>query len=333
MSARRRGAMMVLGGILASAVVLFHAAAAFPYLPEFTGTQPDHWNFSAFPVVWNLNPNLTGSQVQGSVSVDQVMANSFAPWVAAPNAVVSVTRGINSTVSSEAGSPSNINLICFVCNDVTFTDAQTLALTITTTANIVGQSDGHGGKTTFVGQIIKADILFNPSTAFTTDGTCASGATCQNLQVVATHEIGHFLGLDHSAIVRAVMFPAASTLTSLSYDDVAGLSTLYPKGLQDVPTGSISGTISFASGGAVFGGHVYAESTTSSTLFPAAIRRSPIGTLTGVNGNYTIQGLPADTYKVTAEPLDGPVTSTDVSGYPPAFGQPAIQRAFTTRWH
>src|SRR6185369_8979625 len=121
------------------------------------------------------------------------------------------SRGADSAISSESAAPSNVNLICFVCSDADFTkDSQTLAVTLTTTANGPGASNGHGGTTTFAGQIIKADIIFNPSTQYSTDGSKG-----QNLQTVATHEIGHFFGLDHSAVVRAIMFPAASNLTLL----------------------------------------------------------------------------------------------------------------------
>ncbi len=310
--------------------LLLIAAPGYSYLPDLTtpGPQPDHWNFGGFPVTWNLNPS-TGSNITGTRSVADVMQASFNTWTSAPNAVVAVSRGPDSSVSSESSSPSNINLICFVCSDADFSkDSSTLAVTITTSANGVGQSDGHGGTTTFVGQLIKADIVFNPAVTFNT----GSGSG-QDLQTVATHEIGHFLGLDHSAIVRAVMFPSASTLTTLSYDDVAGLTLLYPKASPDVPTGSITGTVNFNGGGGVFGAHVYAQSNTANQPFGGNIRKSPVGTLTGPGGNYTIQGLPGDSYIVVAEPLDGPVTSSDVSGYAPAFGQPSIQTNFTTRWH
>ncbi len=312
------------------AAALLAGVPAFSYLPDFTtpGPQMDHWDFNAFPVTWNLNPS-TGSNISGSQTVAQVMQAAFNTWNGAPIAVVTVNQGAVSTVSSESSSPSNINLICFVCTDADFTkDSQTLAVTISTSANAAGENNGHGGTTTFVGQIIKADILFNPSTTFTT-----GGGSAQDLQTVATHEVGHFLGLDHSAVVRAVMFPAASSNVTLAYDDVAGISLLYPKTPADVPTGEMSGSVMFTNGNPVFGAHVYAESTTANEPFPGNIRKSPIGTLTRPDGSYTIQGLPADSYIVTAEPLDGPVSNSDVSGYPKAFGQTAVQTGFTTRWH
>jgi hypothetical protein len=327
--------MFVLALLAGMAVLLLAAAPALSYLPDFTAPGPkmDHWDFSAFPVMWNLNPSI-GSNISGSRSVADVMQASFNTWTSAPNATLPVTRGPDSAVNSQGASPSNINLICFVCADADFKkDASTLAVTITTTANAVGQSNLHGGTTTFVGQLLKADIVFNPGSKFTTDGSCPSGATCQDLQTVATHEVGHFFGLDHSGVVRAVMFPAASSLVTLSYDDVAGISVLYPKSSPDVATGSITGTVTMSGGTGLFGAHVFAESVSGNTPFGSNIRKSPVGTLTLPGGSFNIQGLPADSYIVVAEPLDGPVMNSDVSGYPAAFGQPTVQANFTTRWH
>ncbi len=303
----------------------------YSYLPNYTssssGPLPDHWDFSAFPVQWNLNPS-AGSNITGSRSVADVISAAFATWVTAPNAALQVSRGADSGVTSESASPSNINLICFVCTGADLTkDVQTLAVTLTTTADAAGAGNGHGGTTTVAGQIIKADIIFNPAVNFSTGG--ASG---QDLQTVATHEIGHFFGMNHSAVVRAVMFPFASSLTQLSWDDVAGISTVYPKDSPDVATGTISGTVRLGNAG-VFGAHVYAESTTGNPSFNDNIRKTPIGALTRPDGSYTIRGLPPDSYIVTAEPLDGPVSNGDVSGYPSLFGQSSVNTSFTTRWH
>lgn len=306
----------------------FLAVPAFPFLPEFTGSQADRWSLTAFPLQWNLNPAV-GSNVTGSGSVTSVIANSFATWVNAPNTNLPATAGPTSNVTQESNSPSNINLICFVCNDVSFGGTDTLAETITTTANAAGMSDGHGGTTQFAGQIIKADIAFNPGVQFDTGN--GSG---QNLQTVATHEIGHFFGLDHTGISRAVMYPyAPSVLTTLGYDDVAGISSLYPKSAADVPTGILSGTVTLGGAG-VFGAHVYANPTTSANAFSnfANIRKTPIGTLSNPDGTYNITGVPADTYIVIAEPLDLPVANSDV-GWAAANGKSAVQTNFTTRWH
>ena len=323
---RASSSLMLLLPLLALAAALLVAVPAFSFLPQLTSSQPDHWSQTAFPVQWNLNPSTSGAKISGSQSVAQVMQASFHAWATAPNTALSIAPGPDSSVSQENNSPSNINLICFVCSDAPFGGTETLAVTVTTTADAPGTSNGHGGTTQFAGQIIKGDIAFNPSTQFDT-----GGGTGQNLQTVATHEIGHFFGLDHSAVVRAVMFPfAPDILTTLSYDDVAGISSLYPQGTPDVATGSISGKVRL-SGSSVFGAHVFANSTTSALPF-ANVRKTPIGTLTLTDGSYTIRGVPPDSYLVVAEPLDLPVTDSDVS-WASEFNQAKVQTNFTTRWH
>lgn len=308
-------------------LVVALAAPLLGYLPEFTtGTNMDHWNLGAFAVQWSINPNTSGSKISGGTSVTTVIANSFATWNNAPNSAIHVSQGTNSAKGCNAD--DGVNLISFTCSSADFSkDSSTLAVTFTTTSDAAGQSDNHGGKTAFAGQIIDADILFNPAVKFSTD----SSGTGQDLQTVATHEIGHFLGLDHSAVVRAVMFPfAGPSVRTLGSDDVAGLSLLYPMSSPNVATGSVSGTITL-SGAGVFGAHVFLDSTTGKNPF-SGVRLTPIGTLSHPDGSYTISGVPPDSYNVTAEPLDLPVENSDVSGFAHAFGKGAVQTNFTTRW-
>ena len=323
--------------VFVSLILVVIVRPAFPFLPEATGTGPnsftaDAWPGSAQPINWVINPTRS-AKVVGATSVTQVMQDSFATWTSAPNTLLSVnTTPGSSTITDATQVPRGTNLICFVCTGVNFNGSDgTLALTMTF-------SNG--------GVITQADIYFNPNPSgvcFVTDAQttkCPTSAdTTQDLQTVATHEMGHFFGLDHSAIVRALMFPfAPAVLTTLSYDDVAGISTSYQNPARVVPIGSISGTVTMTNAGSpVFGAHVFANSTTGSTPFSAfPIRKTPIGTLTVPNGTYIIKGVPADSYIVIAEPLDKPVDSSSVDwgqpASPPTFNQ-AIQTNFTTRWH
>ena len=333
-SIRRSFALIAVLAIFSVALLL--ATPAFSYLFMFTrmttgAAQPDHWDFSAFSVVYNVNPAV-GSNFTGGGDPIQIVGQSFNTWNSAPNAAISITRGPDTTVHSAQF--DRVNLICFVCQDKSSFGGttDTLAVTVTTTSDTTGEATKHGVNSTFAGQIMDADIEFNPDVKWSTGSTVADSE--QHLQTVATHEIGHVLGLDHSAVVRAMMFPYAPDVnTTLSYDDVAAISQLYPKGSPDVATGSISGTVSFSGGTGVFGAHVFADSTSSNLAFGSTIRKSPIGTLTRPDGSYSIAGVPADSYTVTAEPLDDPVVDSDISGYASAFSRSSVSTNFNTRWH
>ena len=150
------------------------------------------------------------------------------------------------------------------------------------------------------GQIIDADILFNGTKQFSTDGN--SGKF--DIQSIATHEVGHFIGLDHSAVIGATMNPFANTgdtrLRSLEPDDVAAAASIYPIGGQP---GAIQGFLKI-NGKAVSGAHVVAEDVNG---FPAS------ATLTDATGFFQIRGLDQGSYVVYAEPLDGPVTNANFS--------------------
>jgi hypothetical protein len=343
-----------------AAVSISLTVPAFSYLPQLTvvngqnplvasgqpgfacstiyGQNCNIWDLTAFQVQWNLNPTI-GSNISGSTSVHDVIANSFATWASAPNAGLSgmVSEGATSSVSDVNATPAGVNLICFVCNgndQTIFSDASTLAVTLTTTATVVGQSNHHGGTSTFGGQIVQGNILFNPANTFVTSGTPTGSQS--DLQTIATHEVGHFFGLGHSAVVAAIMYPfAPATLTQLSYDDVAAISLSYPSPSgQTFPAGAISGQVTLANA-PVFGAHVFAESASSLQLFQLPnIRKSAVGTVSKPDGTYTISGLPADNYVVYAEPLDGPVENGNIAEFATTYGQPnGVQTNFTTRWH
>src|SRR5207249_11216738 len=116
------------------------------------------------------------------------------------------------------------------------------------------------------GAITEADIALNPNVLFSSDGTPGT----YDLESTFTHEVGHLLGLEHSAILGATMQPRqamnglyslpAFTQRTLSEDDIAGARSLYG---SRAGTGSILGRLvarSFAGQSRpILGGHVFAE--------------------------------------------------------------------------
>jgi hypothetical protein len=80
------------------------------------------------------------------------------------------------------------------------------------------------------GYLVDADILFYDGgfAFFGNNGTCSAG---QYVQDIATHEFGHALGLKHTDVTTATMYPSTTSCSqgwrSLDTDDVAGVEALY----------------------------------------------------------------------------------------------------------
>lgn len=151
------------------------------------------------------------------------------------------------------------------------------------------------------GTISDADVLFNgKGFGFTTSGV--PGAF--DVQDVATHELGHLLGLDHTGVAGGTMYPYVDPTVilhrSLSADDVHGMRDAYPA----ESFASLSGRVVRSSGGGVAGAWVSARDA-SGRLAGAALADG--------SGNYTLRGLDAGTYILFARPLDEPVSSANLT--------------------
>jgi Matrixin/Carboxypeptidase regulatory-like domain len=162
------------------------------------------------------------------------------------------------------------------------------------------------------GEIVESDIFFNSAFPWS---VAAAGETGRfDLESIALHEIGHFLGLGHSALgetelgaggrrvlaAEAVMFPIAFSAgtvegRSLRPDDIAGISDIYPTTEFRRDRGSISGRVT-KNGAGVFGAHVTAFHLETGQ-FIATFTLSDEGT-------YTVAGLAPGPHVLRVEPLD-----------------------------
>jgi hypothetical protein len=163
------------------------------------------------------------------------------------------------------------------------------------------------------GEIVESDVFFNA--IFTWSTAAAGDAGRFDLQSVATHEIGHFVGLGHSALgeteIRpdggrrvlasgAVMFPislgrGSTADRTLQPDDIAGVSDLYPDGGFSDDTGAVTGRV-LRNGNAVMGAHIVAFNPRTGALIG--------GFSLGEGGAFQIGGLTPGAHVLRVEPLD-----------------------------
>ena len=90
------------------------------------------------------------------------------------------------------------------------------------------------------GLLVDSDIVFwdGGSHFFTGTAGCSTGAYIED---IATHELGHAMGLQHSSVAEATMNPlytgCSQTFRTLAADDIAGAQALYANGpgVADAP--------------------------------------------------------------------------------------------------
>jgi hypothetical protein len=125
-----------------------------------------------------------------------------------------------------------------------------------------------------------------------------------NVQQVVEHEVGHLLGLDHSAVLSSMMYPYVgfNGVPSLDSDDRIAIANLYPRAESNGAT--LQGRV-FGDGGGIFAAQVVALNESGEPVASA---------LSDSNGEFEMKGVPAGSYRLYAEPLDGPVDVRNLSG-------------------
>jgi hypothetical protein len=181
--------------------------------PAFTlngASAMNGWNTSE--LVFHLNPaNCPGS-------TEAMIDDALAMWNGVPTAAITLSRGetTDSIATVAAGLSADVPAI-FCLNDATFTADPDSIPGFATGSHV--SSDQH---------VDYGYLVLNVRP----DGRASiERLDDQLVKVVVAHEVGHVLGLGHSANKGALMYydATAKTTASLAQDDVDGLTYLYPR--------------------------------------------------------------------------------------------------------
>lgn len=234
----------------------------------------------------------------------EAIGRSFATWESVPTAAIQFTpRGVSDRDSSDA---DGVTLLAF-------DSRPELDRTLGATSYTVDVMSGA---------LLEADVFFNAAFPWSTASGGQAGR--YDLESIATHEIGHLVGLGHSALgetemvgsgrrvlsAGAVMFPIAFSPGNidgrrLQADDIAGVSDIYPDGAFRATTGSISGRVR-KNGLGVFGAHVVAMHLRTGAL---------VGGFTlDQTGSFVLAGIEPGPIVLRVEPLDDGDVASFIDG-------------------
>jgi hypothetical protein len=284
--------------------VLVFSAKTFGFSAFYFGTQVVKWdlNYTGYnPTVFNANTKAikfwigsdTYSTSNRSNELNAIRA-SFAQWQAIPGTALKFEESGVTMTNQDIVLGDGRNLIFFSKNGI-----------------VAGKSMGSlAGLTRYAGdaegRILEADIALNASLYlwFTEFNDANNGG--RFVESIATHEIGHLLGLDHTPLGGASVIdgsPGVGTSAGLSSDEIAAARFFYPNATIGSSVGGLIGTVRM-NGAAIKGAVVTAELANGIAISATA---------SDAAGVYRLPALPVGNYNLHVSPLDASTMPVNTS--------------------
>lgn len=289
-------------GLLAALLSVALAAPLAAHNPLRTASgAPLHWPLDGSPVTFVIHED--GVAAIPDRSDELAIRRGLRAWEI-PGAALDLQEDhtpeqrARTDYWSADGGPNDIHLLIFDETSDFFGQSSSIIATTVTWAI------GSGSQ---AGTLVDADIIFNAGQfTFSTD----LSPKTMDLEAIATHEAGHFVGFDHAGLQGSTMVPTAGFTThsprALTEDDAHGVRATY---LGDTAAASVRGGLvhepdGVQAGSPVRGLSVWAREADGGRVLAQAT--------TDAAGVYELAGLPAGRYEVSATPYDGPLFASSL---------------------
>jgi hypothetical protein len=297
------GRRFAVGAVIALSIVLAPAAHAYLKLGSDISGKSVSVRWVKMPIKYFVTnrdvPGVTALQLQTTVQ------RGLDTWAKTPTVTISSQFG--GFVGAEPFGTDGINVIGFRARP----DLD----------RVLGATNFQIDDVT--GELLESDIFLNST--FDWSVAAAGEVGRYDVQSIATHELGHFLGFGHSGLgeteirptggrqviaKRAIMFPIAFPPGNIEDrtpkpDDLAGLGDIYASTTFNRDYGQATGRVTL-NGRGVFGAHVVAFNSKTGDLIA--------GFTLDTQGKFVIGGLKPGLYLLRAEPLDDADITSFFSG-------------------